>query len=118
LQVISDDGGHGAKFGRACSIGRPAEIRDQEPRQRHAQQVTAAIPIGTPDASPFERHYTPKELAALWRLDESTIRKLFQDEPGVFKIGQAGRRNRRDYVTLRIPESTAARFYKARMERQ
>ncbi len=77
-----------------------------------------AVPIRPPDVSPFERHYTPKELAALWQLDESTIRKLFQDQPGVFKIGQIGRRSRRDYVTLRIPESTAARFYRARMERQ
>ena len=64
---------------------------------------------------PFERHYTPKELAELWRLDESTVRRMFQDETGVLKIGQAGRRNKRDYVTLRIPASTAARFYRERM---
>src|SRR5260370_34269936 len=34
----------------------------------------------------FERHYTPKELATLWALDETTIRRLFYDEPGVLKI--------------------------------
>ncbi len=76
--------------------------------------MTAPTPIRPLQASPFERHFTPKELAALWCLDESTVRRLFQDEPGVLKIGQAGRRNKRDYLTLRIPESTAERFYKAR----
>jgi hypothetical protein len=77
--------------------------------------MTSPAPIRQPQADPFERHFTPKELAELWRLDESTVRRMFQDEPGVLKIGQAGRRNKRDYVTLRIPESTAARFYRARM---
>jgi hypothetical protein len=79
--------------------------------------VTALTPVRLPEASPFERHYTPKELAQLWHLDESTVRRLFQDEPGVLKIGETGRRSKRDYVTLRIPESTAARFYKARMRK-
>jgi hypothetical protein len=77
--------------------------------------MNAPASIRQPQIDPFERHYTPKELADLWRLDESTIRRLFQDNPGVLKIGQAGRRNKRDYVTLRIPASTAARFYRARM---
>jgi hypothetical protein len=72
-------------------------------------------PIRLAQIDPFERHYTPKELAEVWRLDESTIRRMFQDEPGVLKIGQTGRRSKRDYVTLRIPASTAARFYRARM---
>lgn len=29
-------------------------------------------------------------------MDESTIRRLFQDKPGVLKIGQVGRRGTRD----------------------
>jgi hypothetical protein len=77
--------------------------------------MTTPAQIRQQQMDPFERHFTPKELAELWRLDESTIRRLFQDEPGVLKIGQAGRRSTRDYVTLRIPASTAARFYKARI---
>ena len=60
----------------------------------------------------FERHYTPKHLAELWLLDESTIRRLFHDEPGVLKYGNSYRRSgRREYVTLRIPESVARRVY-------
>jgi hypothetical protein len=75
----------------------------------------APTPIRTQQADPFERHFTPKELAELWRLDESTIRRIFQDVPGVMKIGSIGRRNKRDYVTLRIPASAAARFYRERI---
>ncbi len=76
--------------------------------------MTGAIPIRATQVDPFEQHYTPRELGELWRLDESTIRRMFQDEAGVLKIGAVGRRNKRDYVTLRIPASTAARFYQER----
>lgn len=63
----------------------------------------------------FERHYTPQQLAELWLLHESTIRRLFLDEPGVLKYGKASRRDgHRDYVTLRIPESVAKRVYARR----
>ena len=67
-------------------------------------------PQVTPD--PFERHFTAQELAERWCLDESTVRRLFQDKPGVLKIGAAARRDgKRDYVTLRIPESVARNFH-------
>ena len=37
---------------------------------------------------------------------------MFQDEPGVLKIGKSNRRDgKRDYVTLRIPEDIARRVY-------
>ncbi len=63
----------------------------------------------------FERHFTAQELAELWKLDETTIRRIFQDEPGVFKVGRSNRRDgKRDYVTLRIPESVALRIYQER----
>lgn len=54
----------------------------------------------------LERHYAPQELAELWGLDASTVRRIFQDEPGVLKIGRTGRRDgKRGYLTLRIPQS-------------
>ncbi len=63
----------------------------------------------------FGRHFTASELAEIWQLDESTIRRMFQDESGVLKIGKFHRRDgKRDYVTLRIPEEVALRVYKAR----
>lgn len=66
----------------------------------------------TVEAAAFEKHYSAKELAELWSLDPSSVRRLFQDEPGVLKIGRSGRRDgKRDYVTLRIPESIAARAH-------
>ena len=62
----------------------------------------------------IERHFTPDELAEAWNLDATTIRRIFQDEPGVLKLGKTGRRGKRDYITLRIPESVAMRVYRER----
>jgi hypothetical protein len=77
--------------------------------------MNSPSPTRQPQADPFERHYTSQEVGELWHLDASTIRRIFQDEPGVLKIGQIGRRSKRDYVTLRIPASTVERVYRARM---
>jgi hypothetical protein len=72
------------------------------------------IPIQShPD--PFERHYTPQELGELWRFEETTIRRMFLDEPGVLKVGKQGRRDgKRDYVSIRIPASIAQKVYERR----
>ncbi len=70
------------------------------------------MPFDEPD---FEYLFTPQELADLWKFDESTIRRMFIDEPGVLVFGRECRRDgRRDYVTLRIPESVARRIYEQR----
>lgn len=72
-------------------------------------------PSGNFEETAFERHFTPKQLAELWLLHESTIRRLFLDEPGVLKYGKTSRHDgHRDYVTLRIPESVARRVYEKR----
>jgi hypothetical protein len=72
----------------------------------------------SPDASYAEKHYTPQELAELWRFDESTVRRMFIDEPGVLVYGKEKRRDgRRAYVTLRIPASVARRVYERRTRR-
>jgi hypothetical protein len=74
-----------------------------------------SVPAPIRQVSPFERHFTPRDLAEIWKLDETTIRRIFQDLPGVMKIGKANRRDgKRDYVTLRIPESVASRVYQER----
>ncbi len=65
--------------------------------------------------NPLERHFSPREIAQAWGVSESTARRLFQDQPGVLKIGKAGRRDgKRDYVTLRIPESVVRRVHQER----
>jgi hypothetical protein len=53
----------------------------------------------------LEKHYTAKEVGKLWQLSEDTVRTLFRNYPGVLKIVQPGRRFKREYVSIRIPES-------------
>ena len=67
-------------------------------------------------SSALEPHYSVQVLAELWRLDESTIRRIFEDVPGVLKLGNEKRRSgKREYYTLRIPASVAAREYERRL---
>jgi hypothetical protein len=59
-------------------------------------------------ALPFEKHYSAKEVAALWNLSPDFIRDLFRDEPGVLLLSHTGNKK---YATLRIPESVMLRVY-------
>ena len=59
---------------------------------------------------------TCKELAQQWSLGQSTVRRIFRDEPGVLRIAHSRRRGKRDYISLRIPAAVAARV-RARMSR-
>ena len=65
--------------------------------------------------SALEKHYTVEEIGDLWHLSRDTIRKLFQDEPGVLKIGELNgrlaRKMKRRYISLRIPESVVIRVH-------
>lgn len=71
--------------------------------------------IPAPDHDVLAQHLTPADLARAWQLDETTIRRIFLDEPGVLKIGrQTARGGRRSYVTLRIPRQVAERVYQER----
>jgi transcriptional regulator GlxA family with amidase domain len=78
------------RFGTGA--GQAGQTRKELPLERLA--VTRAPAAGV-DAmrNPFGQHYTLAHLAELWCLDESTIRRMFQDEPGVLKIGRSGRRD-------------------------
>jgi hypothetical protein len=62
-----------------------------------------------------EEVFTPKELADRNKLDPSTIRKIFRDEPGVIRLnaerGTGRRKRRRSYATIRIPASVADRVF-------
>lgn len=72
------------------------------------------VPI-TDASTAFGRQFTPTELAEIWKFDQTTIRRMFQDEPGVMKVGKANRHDgKRTYVTLRIPEAVALRVYAER----
>ncbi len=62
-----------------------------------------------------ERHYSPKQLTH-WGLSEATIRRLFEHEPGVMRLGEPsrriGRKLKRSYYTIRIPETVALRVHR------
>ena len=68
-----------------------------------------------PSSGAFGRHFTAAELGEIWKLDESTIRRIFQDEPGVLKIGNAAAATASAITSLyAYPESVALRVYQER----
>jgi hypothetical protein len=62
-----------------------------------------------------EQHFLANDLAKLWHLAPSKIREMFENEPGVLRIGEpsrrVGRTLKRSYFSMRIPESVAQRVY-------
>lgn len=62
--------------------------------------------------APAERHYTPAEVASLWHLDVETIRRIFQDEPGVVVLQAAVKKGKRQYKTIRIAQSVLERVHR------
>jgi len=63
-----------------------------------------------------EPFYMPSEIAALWRLNVETIRRLFQNEPGVMVIQAPTLKGKPPYKTIRIPHSVLERV-RARLQR-
>lgn len=68
-------------------------------------------PVQSAPPEPHERHYSVLEVATMWSLSERTIRRIFEEEPGVINWGHAETRRKRRYQTLRIPESVLKRVY-------
>jgi hypothetical protein len=62
--------------------------------------------------APTERHYSVKELAEMWGLSPTAIRRLFRNEPGVLLFGKEKKGHQRSYVTLRIPANVVERVYR------
>jgi len=59
------------------------------------------------------RHYSPAEIAELWSLSVDTVRRMFENEPGVLVLGNGQpRRAKRSYTTLRIPAHVAERVHR------
>lgn len=75
--------------------------------------MAAPIPFSQqePEVS-FERHYSAEEIAELWGLSAKVVRELFEDEPGVIRIGnRVSTGRKRKYVTLKVPSSIVARVH-------
>ena len=67
-----------------------------------------------------ERHYPVAYWARLWGFSQKTVRQWFRDEsgPGILRQVNTGRRKRRDYTTLMISATAAARVYAKRTKRE
>ena len=57
-----------------------------------------------------ERHLTIAEIAQVRNLSTSTVRRLFENEPGVIVVSKRKPR-KRIYRVLRIPESVERRVF-------
>jgi excisionase family DNA binding protein len=62
-----------------------------------------------------EKLLTIEEVATYLRTSKETVRRMFRDQPGVLRLGNQGRRNKRDHVSLRIPESVLNRELESRL---
>jgi hypothetical protein len=56
-----------------------------------------------------QENFTVAQVASLWELSPDTIQRLFEDEPGVVKLGDKNPRGRRRRITLRIPRDVMNR---------
>jgi hypothetical protein len=84
-----------------------------KPAIRSLQAVTSReTGQATPPEFSTEKHYSVAELAKIWQLSEHTVRRMFENQPGVLRWGSEEQRFRRRYVTLRIPESVVARVHR------
>jgi hypothetical protein len=82
--------------------------------EKFVKRTTRTEPTqqAAPGAGVAPAFYTPAELAKVWGLSVDSIRKMFDAEPGVLKLGEQSKKRRRRYVTLRIPVEVAARVHK------
>jgi AraC-like DNA-binding protein len=60
----------------------------------------------------LEKHYSINEISHLWGLSQKTVRRIFEHEPGVIELANHKSRNKRTYVTRRIPESVLERVHR------
>ena len=59
-----------------------------------------------------EKHYSIIEISKLWALSQKTVRKIFENEPGVIQWGTEETRHKRGYRTLRVPETVLLRVHR------
>src|SRR6266566_3788063 len=60
-----------------------------------------------------DRHYPVAYWARLWGFSAKTVREWVRDEygTGILRLQNIGRRSKRDYTTLTVSASAAARVY-------
>jgi hypothetical protein len=73
------------------------------------------------ELQPFEeQHFAVAYWARRWGFSEKTVREWFRDEPGpgILRQSNVGRRKKRDYTTIMISPSAAARVYAKRTSKE
>lgn len=80
--------------------------------QRHPSHEEMDGRTEVASSGAFARHYTVAEIAAMWNLSKDTVRRIFQNEPGVLVLGGRSQGHKRCYTTLRIPQSVLERVYR------
>jgi hypothetical protein len=67
-----------------------------------------------------ERHYPVAYWARTWGFSPKTVREWFRGEfgPGILRQQNTRRRSKRDYTTIMIAPSAAARVYAKRTARE
>jgi hypothetical protein len=64
--------------------------------------------------SMFENHHSPKYYAEIWGMSVSRVRRIFRNEDVLLDglpSRRLGKKLKRGYFTMSIPESVAARVY-------
>jgi len=56
--------------------------------------------------------FTAAQIASMWQYSTATVRRMFENEPGVQVIGRKTSRGKRRRITLRIPRSVMERVKK------
>jgi hypothetical protein len=79
--------------------------RDQAMRDSITEISANAISVST------ERHWDVASIALLWNVSKDTVRRMFQNEPGVLILGGHSNGRKRRYLVLRIPQSVLERVH-------
>jgi hypothetical protein len=67
-----------------------------------------------------EQHYPIRYWSQRWGFSEKTVREWFREEsgPGILRQPNMGRRSKRDYTTIMISPTAAARVYGKRTAKE
>jgi hypothetical protein len=74
------------------------------PENSQAEELQSQRPPST------QPHYTCAQLAKMWKFHQSTILRIFKNEPGVLRLGNV-RAKKRVKISLRIPQEVADRVW-------
>jgi len=80
--------------------------------QSHPGQAKEDNLIGATSSATLERHFSVAEIALIWNLGKDSVRRIFQNEPGVLVLGARSSGRKRRYGTLRIPQSVLERVHR------